>query len=1012
MKASWSCGASIRALGLCLLLGTSAGVQAQAAPTGSAQQPTTPSSEPPAPDSGRAQAGRADTAAPRTTGDTAADSIVVTGSRVIRNGNEAPQPVTLVRTEELLKQTPTTVADGLNALPVFAGSRGPGSQTVSPTGTGGNPSANTLDIRGLGANRNLILFDGQRLPSALFTGVVDVDIVPDPLLDRVDVVTGGVSAVYGSDAVSGVVNFVPTRKFNGIKAEADVGLSQKDDAPQHKFEIAGGTNLGEHGHVEASFSHFDSDPLFYRTDRPFGFDAAIGGLQSEATNGPAGTVNNPYVFILGGRNDAASFGGKATIGGKDYSFDANGVMTPFNYGVRTAGTAPGQLYSNLSIGGDGYYNNGSFSATQRNNQAYGRFDYDLVEGLHFHTQGIASIKNNEFFQNYGVISNYTIRATNPFLPAATQAALAAANQQYFTFSKAFQDGPRLQDNAHTEQYFVNAGFDGKLANFDWAADIDWAKVKIHNQVSGNVNNQHMAAALDSTTNAAGQVVCRINAVTVTDASCVPLNPFGPTSASPAALAYVFGTTNTWITSDSFDANGHIGGDLFNLGAGAARFDLSGSYRSNSLEQSVDVSSLDVANCTGLVINPTPTSYANNCIPAGALSKVTSGSPVTATPLFVNAFAPLSKVTQKVKEAALELLVPLLKDSAIARQLDVDGAIRYADYNTSGRTWVWKGGVNWRVFNDLRLRGTISRDFRAPTLYDLYQPVTTGIANNADQLTGVSFLQIRSQGNPNLKPEIGHTWTVGGVYSPSFVPGLSFAVDYYHIDITNAIQSVGGQTPAIQQLCLQSGGTSVYCQLQPRPNGYTDTSASNAPFYWLSEKLNFASLKTKGIDADINYSHRLGGMPFSARLLVTWQPHLIFGDQPAAAGAATSFDAAGTANANGTINDITPKVRANASIHIEPARWLALDIQERYRSSLRYDPISTDYFAQRVPSAAWTNLAVTLKGPADRDELFLNVENALNKTPPPWQQGILPGQGFIPGDDPIGRYFVIGARVKF
>ncbi|MBC2665322.1 TonB-dependent receptor [Novosphingobium flavum] len=977
-------------------------------------------------------------AGPAPVDDAAAADIVVTGSRVVRNGDEAPTPVTAMRTDELLKAQPTTLADGLNALPVFTGSRGPSTTTVQTTGngSGGNGAANQLNLRGLGSNRNLILLDGQRLPTALYNGVVDVDIVPDMLMERVDVVTGGVSSVYGSDAISGVVNFVTNHRFNGFKAEADYGITQRGDAPNWKASVAVGTKLGDRGHIEASFQHFSAEPIF-RVDRPFGYDYAYSGLLApNAANGigAAGTVNNPYVLISGTRTSTASFGGRITSGlYNNKTFNTDGVLTTFNAGTPTYTTSA--TPSALSIGGDGTYNNGTIGSSQDNNQGFARLDYELGDNVNFHAQGIVSLKDNGGYSSYGQVSGFTIRADNPYLPQDVRTALAAANQSTFTFAKVFQNAPRLRDDAHTEQFYVNGGLDGKFGQFDWGLDLNWGRATLRNTISGNMNNQHMAAAADAVDAGAfnpatglqtgtpnGNIVCRINVdniATNNDPGCVPINMFGPTAASQAAYNYVFGTTNMSSLSQSFDINAHVGGALFDLfGAGDARFALSGQYRTNSLTQTVDVSSSDLANCSGLVINPintaTQLTYASNCIPSGAVQKNSNGTtqPLTATSLFVNAFSPLNKVTQKVKEAALEVLVPVLKDSAVARQFDVTGAVRYADYNTTGSTWVWKAGVNWQVVNDLRIRGTISRDFRAPTLNDLYQAPTVTIAANQDLLTGATFIKAQTQGNPNLKPEVGHTWTLGAVWKPSFAPGFSLAVDYYNIRLENAIQSVSGFSPAIQQACISSGGTSPFCALIPRPGPITDTSLGNAPTMWLTQVLNFAEIKTNGVDVDAGYATSLFGNPLRLRVLATYQPHFIYGQQPGATGTPVSFDAAGAANANGTVNAIAAKLRINASIHVEPTKWLGIDIRERWRSSLRYDPVDSDYFAQRVPAAAWTDVVFTARLPQDdRFEMFFNIQNLFDKDPPGYQGGTIPNAAILPGDDFLGRRFVIGARVK-
>jgi iron complex outermembrane recepter protein len=180
--------------------------------------------------------------------------IVVTGSRVVRDGNSSPSPVTVVQTENLLAARPgSNLADALAILPVFAGSRGAGSNpSTGGSASGGNGSANQLNLRNFGITRTLVLVDGLRIPPTLFNGAVDVDLIPQMLVQRVDVVTGGVSAVYGSDAISGVVNYVIDKNFNGLRLEASSGISEYGDARQLDAGVAWGTDVGERGHFEAS----------------------------------------------------------------------------------------------------------------------------------------------------------------------------------------------------------------------------------------------------------------------------------------------------------------------------------------------------------------------------------------------------------------------------------------------------------------------------------------------------------------------------------------------------------------------------------------------------------------------------------------------------------------------------------------------------------------------------------------------------------------------------------------
>jgi outer membrane cobalamin receptor len=221
--------------------------------------------------------------------------IVVTGSRVIANGDNSPSPVTVVSTQTVLAVQPGTLADALNIMPVFSGSRGSGSNpTSSGTTAGGNGAANQLNLRNLGANRNLVLLDGLRIPPTLNNGIVDVDLIPQMLVQRVDTVTGGVSAIYGSDAISGVVNYIIDKKFNGIKVDLNGGISRYHDAEKYDLGVAGGAKLfGGRGHIEGSVEYRDEHGVLRRSDRPWLNQWGVAGSVAGSSS-PAGSAGNPY----------------------------------------------------------------------------------------------------------------------------------------------------------------------------------------------------------------------------------------------------------------------------------------------------------------------------------------------------------------------------------------------------------------------------------------------------------------------------------------------------------------------------------------------------------------------------------------------------------------------------------------------------------------------------------------------------------------------------------------------
>ncbi|MGR4866586.1 TonB-dependent receptor domain-containing protein [Caulobacter sp. LARHSG274] len=944
----------------------------------------------PAPQAGPTPAAAAPVSAPTDPADDGAASVtevVVTGSRVIRNGNNSPTPITVLPADDIQRVQPTTIADGLNQLPVFSSPR---NQYGNPNagvggGAGGNAAANQLNLRNLGSVRNLILLDGHRVPPTSVNGIVDVDMVPQMLLQRVDTVTGGVSAVYGSDAVTGVVNFITDTKFTGVKLSAQAGVSKYGDAEQQSVGVAYGTNFADaRGHFEISYEHRNDEGVARRSDRPWFHQQSISG---------AGTTAAPYQLYSDVRLLNFPFGGKITNGvlANQY-FAANGVLSPFANGAAINGSTCCQ------VGGAGGYYDSSLKAPLRSDQVYGRVDYDVTETVHGYVAASFNDKRNEQFLTPPLISNVTMNSANAFLAPAYQAQLATAGQTTFAFSKMFDQAPRLNPVAEERQYTINAGLDGKFGDYSWGINYTHGSARLATTLNANPNNQRLAAALDAVINpATGQPVCYAALANSAYANCIPLNVFGPTSANEAAINYIMGSTH--MTADTgLDAlTGEIGGSPFSTWAGPVNVALSGEYRKLKYHSTSDALPTDRANCSGLRYNCT-----------------------AATALYQNTFAARTPVSDTVKEVAAEVDVPLLADFALAKSLNLNGAARYTSYETSGKYWTWKLGVDWHLTDDLRVRGARSRDIRAPTLDDLYAPASVNTLTNKDELTGLtpglsagtSPVPGLSAGNAGLKAEIGHTSTLGVVWQA--LPRLSFALDAYWIKITDAISNIQGFNPTIQKACYDSGGSSPYCALQTRPLGYANTTAANLVTSWTSTVINISEIESNGVDFEANYSGALFGRPLSLRGLASYQPHIYYRTP-----ALVTIDAAGSAfGTNGL--QASPKWRLTGFFRYAVTDTVTIDVMERWRSALKHSADPTQVWTNNhLGTFATTNVNLLFKpknGFGDA-EYFLNVQNLFNATPPAtafFGAATIPGQfgGFAIGDDPTGRYVTIGARMKF
>ena len=917
-----------------------------------------------------------------------AGDIVVTGSRVIQNGNNSPTPLTVVSSLQLLESTPTTIAAALQQLPVFQNSLG---QNTGTGGGGGGPNgaANAPNIRSLGLYRTLTLFDGKRLQPTTDTGLVTIDMFPQMLLQRVDVVTGGVSAVYGSDAISGVVNFVTDRKFNGVSLKAQSGISEKGDDPIKEFGAAFGTGLfGGRGHFEASLEYYDDPGIKDMFSRRLGQLWQIEGSVPGSTASP-GSAANPYKLYSNVHNASLTQGGlirTGLLGGQN--FTTNGVLSPFQNGIAT-GTA------GFQIGGDGGFNNdSSLKGALRAKRAFGRFDFDVSGDVHFFIEAFGAKNRNTYNDTTLSISNVTLRTQNPFLVAAGYGYGTAATT--FTLSK-FLGG---QIGPHTKifdlkSYYVNGGLEGDLGGFKWELGAAHGRSSQEWTTVHNINFQHLSAALDAVS-VGGNIVCQINADAITtndDARCAAFNPFGPNAASASSIAYLTDTTRAKAVGTIIDVTGSITGSPFDTWAGPLNVALSGEWRRVGLSATSEIAPEVKADCTGLRYNCTQGTT--------NLHQVTFGI----TPL----------VHQTVKEAAVEVEVPLLKDVPFVRDLSVNLAGRYADYNTFGGAWTWKVGGNWRVSDELLIRATRSKDFRAPNLNNLYGPGTVSRGTVIDQLTGATLINAPSQGggNPDLKPEIGNTVTAGIVYKPSWVPGTSLSVDFYRIRITNAITALNGANVSVQRLCNASGGTSSLCDLIVRPLPYSNTTTANNATYFFSRSINAASAFTRGIDIEANYATDLFDHPLSLRVLTTYQP-VLKQDTPTIG----VVDVAGYAYAPAGGLGSTPKWRVTSFVSYSPTDTFKISTSTRWRSSLKWNTDPTLFYAEPKIKSFWTtnlNFSFTPVVGNAKPEFYVNVQNLFNKLPPIAINSSADAGRFgayLSSDDLVGRYYTAGVRIKF
>jgi iron complex outermembrane recepter protein len=906
------------------------------------------------------------------------EEVVVTGSLVIRNGNQAPTPVTVVDTATLQQSAPTNIPDGLNQLPQFSGSRSESQN--NQIGTAISPAAgNYLNLRNLGIVRSLILLDGQRVPPTSYEGTVDTNILPQALIQRVDVVTAGASATYGSDALTGVVNFILDKRFTGLKGSVQGGIAEQGDNRNYRLTLAGGMPvLNDRGHVLFSVEHYQSDGIKDRADRPY--------MKLGTTAFGNGTTI-PYDVRFNTRVANSTFGGLAISGPLNFfKFEPGGRITPFDRGTA-------QL-AGVQLGGDGSETVlGSLIGGIRTEQAFARFSYDFTDNITGFVQATFGESRNRY-AHVGADSrfgNMTIFSGNAFLRPEVQSILTANNTASFTFSRhTVESGKKVVDMLSTSGS-IFAGLEGKLGG-DWTWRLTYAGGEsiLRAAHERNPENTRLTAALDAVRDTSGNIVCR---VTVTNPGlfpgCVPVNFFGVGAPSKEALAYIYDQNSQYqVRNDLHDVAFNANGTIFELPAGPVVVAFGGEYRTQSLKMTSNADPAIPLMTTGL-----------RGFPAG------QGR-------FGNTNQGVADGSQNVKEAYGEIVVPLLRDLPFIQGLEFNGAGRVTDYSTSGRVETWKAGLSYRPIEDLRLRATMSRDIRAPTLNELFAgpQLSAGTFNDIHTNLTIVATTIRS-GNPDLVPEVGKTSTFGLVYQPSWFSGFTASIDYYNIEIEGAIST--RSNTQLNQDCEDSNGTAPSCALIFRPLPFSDRSPANAVQRVQAVPLNLAQTYTRGIDFDAGYRLPLADLidgtdaVLTFRVLANYAPSL---KQRETVRAQVQQQA-------GVLNNNNPKLRTTMSVNYANGP-VTVNLQRRYIGELvRSNQPNIRYVDNDVDSEAYYNLAMSYKFEvAEADlEAFVNVNNLFDTAPPLIPFVDQPGLRYPTNQalyDVIGRRYTGGLRFRF
>ncbi len=821
----------------------------------------------------------ADTAAPA---EAQGSEVVVTGSRITRPEFAAPNPITSFNAAAIQESGNTNVTDFLLRVPALTGSRDV-TQTAGGAGVSsgqfGIAGLNELNLRNLGTNRTLVLVNGRRhVAGEPNTAAVDVNSIPTDLIERVDVLTGAVSAVYGADGVTGVVNFILKRDFDGLSARAQLGVSQYGDAGNRFVSVIAGHNFADgRGNVTLAYEYNADDPVA-NDDRKFlRFENRQFLIPND--NYQAGTAGSYQNILVGGlRYTNESPLGAVFVGGEGTpSFD--GLGRPYDNGTPAAYYGIGGVNTPVA----GFYQGDIFPATERHAVNL-LTHYDFSDAFKVSLEGKFVQNRATSFGSYLGTYFQPVAVTNPFVPQSirTAAALAGADTLYLNRDDLDYGRQGESDRRRTYRGVIDvSGRISEHATYD--AYYEYGRTDVQITRIGDRLADRYTNAIDAVLNPAGQIVCRVT-LTNPNSGCVPISLFGPGPATAQQLAYfqVNDVSNARITQQVASAS--ISGDFgqfFQLPGGPVQFAFGGEYRKETSRFSPSA----------------------NLVNARFYE---SDEPSLVLPSYGQF---------DVKEAFGELNVPLLKDTRFAQTLSFGAAGRYSDYSTIGHTKTWQFNGVYAPVRDVTFRGSYGQAVRAPNIGELFQPrftssnfftdpctpdqITHGTqyrqANCAASLAAVGgtsskalqtdqFVLGVQSGNAALRPETARTWTAGVVFRPSFLRGLTASFDWYDIKLRDAINQV---TPSdLANLCVdQPTLNNPFCAaitranaayLSSNPNVLAGKAVPGSIVNYTVSPQNVASFTTAGLDVNIDYLLRTEKVgTFDFRLVGGYVDHINF-----------------------------------------------------------------------------------------------------------------------------------------
>jgi len=882
----------------------------------------------------------------------AAPDIVVTGSRIRASNLSSPSPLAVIDEQAFAATGVLQIAEAINQLPQLGAASGARSQNNNSLNSGFGFGSEFINLRNLGAQRTLVLVNSRRhVGGNPGTSSVDLNAIPAIMIERVDVVTGAASAVYGADAVSGVVNIVLKNEFEGAKITARSGISGEGDGAE--FAVSGlfGGAFGDgRGHALIAGEYTESQAIDV-ADRFYGFADNGGTVATFATP----SLANGSTAVPGGRFRASNL-----------FFDADGVLRP------------------LTV--DDRYQRFPRKYLQNPVQRYilsTAFDYDIVTGpvsAEVYAEGSYSRSKTTFRYeptlaqfiggNFGTVNEApfelpTIPANNPFLlnlPASVLARIGPIPASGLSFERRFEEFGNRFSIIDRDTFRAVVGLRGDLGpKVRYDVYYQYGRVDAQQDDQGTVAKDRVIAALNVNNNGTPSNLADDFCADVRyrNLGCVPLNVFGPNTIDRAFIDYatVPGVSNSISTQDVI--SGFISAEPFALPAGDVGIVVGGEYRKETV-----------------AVRPAQT--------------FTEGSNLTKRVQGIAA-------EFDVKEVFGEITIPILADVPFFKRLEVGGAVRYSDYSTVGSEISWSVRGDWQVADFLRLRGTYGTAVRAPNLNELFAPRVAAISNVIDPcdtvadngsaislsatvqancaaalgplLNGFDQTQIQrqtvgnlSQGNPDLEAEKARTFTAGIALTPrGWLSGLTLTADYYHIQIRNVISqlTIGN----IVDRCYNIAGLpDVFCGQVNRVAATGQLVSVNNTF------LNAATETVDGIDLVGAYTLPID--PGALRLQVAWS-HLFKHEFVQTAGAAIDVR-------DGQVGDFRNRLDIGLAYRTDDFN---LAYNARYLGPALADTSRTDLGPKNDIGAVWYHDIQASYEVDDTLTLSLGVKNLFDRDPP-------------------------------